>query len=144
MTPAAKISAKKRTVEASATCSTVRFGADDVREMRAALLKWYEGHKRDLPWRATRDPYRIWVSEIMLQQTRVAAVLEHYRLFLAAFPTVEALAAASEPEVLALWSGLGYYRRARMLHRAAKVVAHEFAGVIPRTAKGLLALPGVG
>jgi A/G-specific adenine glycosylase len=113
-------------------------------EMRAALLAWYAAHKRDLPWRATGDPYRIWVSEIMLQQTRVAAVLEHYRLFVAAFPTVEALAAASEPEVLALWSGLGYYRRARMLQRAAKVVAHEFAGAMPRTSKSLLALPGVG
>jgi len=112
--------------------------------MRAALLAWYAAHKRDLPWRATRDPYRIWVSEIMLQQTRVAAVLEHYRLFLAAFPTVKALAAASEPEVLALWSGLGYYRRARMLHRAAKQVADDCAGVMPRTAEGLLALPGVG
>jgi A/G-specific adenine glycosylase len=120
------------------------WAAGDLPEMRAALLAWYAAHKRDLPWRATRDPYRIWVSEIMLQQTRVAAVLEHYRLFLAAFPTVEALAAASEPEVLALWSGLGYYRRARMLHRAAKVVAHEFAGAVPRTAKSLLALPGVG
>jgi A/G-specific adenine glycosylase len=118
--------------------------AADVREMRAPLLAWYAAHKRDLPWRATHDPYRIWVSEIMLQQTRVAAVLEHYRLFLAALPTVESLAAASEPEVLALWSGLGYYRRARMLHRAAKVVAHEFAGAMPRTAKSLLALPGVG
>jgi A/G-specific adenine glycosylase len=117
---------------------------DDVRTMRAALLGWYAAHKRDLPWRATRDPYRIWVSEIMLQQTRVAAVLEHYRLFLAAFPTVEALAAASESEVLALWSGLGYYRRARMLHRAAMVVVSELAGVMPRTAKTLLALPGVG
>src|SRR5882757_1465624 len=91
--------------------------ADQVQEMRTALLTWYQAHKRDLPWRATRDPYRIWVSEIMLQQTRVAAVLEHYRLFLAAFPTIQVLAAASEAEVLALWSGLGYYRRARMLHR---------------------------
>src|SRR5882757_10923430 len=108
--------------------------AGQVQEMRAALLAWYRAHKRDLPWRATPDPYRIWVSEIMLQQTRVAAVLEHYRLFLAAFPTVEALAAASEPEVLALWSGLGYYRRARMLYRAAKRVAENCAGVMPRTA----------
>src|ERR1700742_3501221 len=116
----------------------------DVREMSAALLGWYAAHKRDLPWRATRDPYRIWVSEIMLQQTRVAAVLEHYRLFLAAFPTLKTLAAASEAEVLALWSGLGYYRRARMLHRAAKLVADEFAGALPRSAEGLLALPGVG
>ena len=116
----------------------------EVREMRAVLLTWYRAHKRDLPWRTTRDPYRIWVSEIMLQQTRVAAVLEHYRLFLAAFPTVKGLAAASEAEVLALWSGLGYYRRARMLHRAAKIVMEEFAGAIPRTAEGLRALPGVG
>jgi A/G-specific adenine glycosylase len=118
--------------------------ADEIMNMRGALLGWYAAHKRDLPWRATRDPYRIWVSEIMLQQTRVAAVLEHYRLFLAAFPTVEALAAASEPEVLAVWSGLGYYRRARMLHRAAKVVVEELAGAIPNTAEGLRALPGVG
>jgi A/G-specific adenine glycosylase len=112
--------------------------------MRDALLTWYRAHKRDLPWRATRDPYRIWVSEIMLQQTRVAAVLEHYRLFLAAFPTAQALAASSEAEVLALWSGLGYYRRARMLHRAAKMVVEELAGLMPRTARGLRVLPGVG
>ncbi len=115
-----------------------------IREMRESLLDWYGAHKRDLPWRATDDPYRIWVSEIMLQQTRVAAVLEHYRRFLEAFPNVQALAAASEPEVLALWSGLGYYRRARMLRRAAKVVANELSGIMPRTAAGLLALPGVG
>jgi A/G-specific adenine glycosylase len=112
--------------------------------MRAALLAWYRLHKRNLPWRATRDPYRIWVSEIMLQQTRVAAVLEHYRRFLDAFPTIEALAAASEPAVLALWSGLGYYRRARMLHRAAKLVVEQFAGAMLRTAEDLRALPGVG
>ena len=77
-------------------------------------------HRRDLPWRQTRDPYRIWLSEIMLQQTRVAAVLEHYRIFLERFPNVEALAAASEDAVLAAWSGLGYYRRARMLHHCAR------------------------
>lgn len=112
--------------------------------IRAALLDWYAVHKRALPWRATSDPYRIWVSEIMLQQTRVAAVLDHYRRFLAAFPTVDALAAASEAEVLALWSGLGYYRRARMLHRAAQVVVRELGGAMPRTAAALRALPGVG
>jgi A/G-specific adenine glycosylase len=120
------------------------LATEEIRKMRDRLLAWYEAHKRDLPWRTTRDPYRIWVSEIMLQQTRVAAVLEHYRRFLEAFPTVQALAAASEPEVLALWSGLGYYRRARMLHRAAKVVAAELGGAMPRTAERLLALPGVG
>ncbi len=90
--------------------------------LRTALLAWYAQHKRELPWRRDRDAYRVWVSEIMLQQTRVAAVLEHYRAFLEAFPTVEALARAPEERVLALWSGLGYYRRARMLHQAAKVV----------------------
>lgn len=120
------------------------MSAIDAAEMRAALLGWYTAHRRDLPWRATRDPYRIWVSEIMLQQTRVAAVLDHYRRFLAAFPTVEALAAATEPDVLALWSGLGYYRRARMLHSAAKVVVAEFGGAIPRAPETLLSLPGVG
>ena len=117
---------------------------DALPSIRSALLAWYAAQKRDLPWRTTSDPYRIWVSEIMLQQTRVAAVLEHYRRFLEAFPTVQALAAATEAEVLARWSGLGYYRRARMLHRAAQVVVREFGGRIPRTSAALRALPGVG
>jgi A/G-specific adenine glycosylase len=111
---------------------------------RAALLAWYAQCKRDLPWRRDRDPYRVWVSEIMLQQTRVVAVLEHYRAFLEAFPTVQALARAPEDQVLALWSGLGYYRRARMLHKAARVVVHESGGVIPRAVEELRKLPGVG
>ncbi len=136
MTPAAKSAAAGATEE--------ECPAGQVQEMRAALLTWYRAHKRDLPWRATRDPYCIWVSEIMLQQTRVAAVLEHYRLFLAAFPTVQALAAAREAEVLARWSGLGYYRRARMLHRAAKTVVKELAGAIPHSSEGLRELPGIG
>src|SRR5689334_12724230 len=89
---------------------------------RKSLLAWYKAHQRALPWRRTRNPYRIWVSEIMLQQTRVAAVLEHYKRFLRTFPTVRHLAKASEADVLAAWSGLGYYRRARMVHRAAQVV----------------------
>ncbi|MGA3127256.1 MAG: A/G-specific adenine glycosylase [Candidatus Korobacteraceae bacterium] len=112
--------------------------------LQAALRTWYAKHKRELPWRRDSDAYRVWVSEIMLQQTRVAAVLEHYRLFLEAFPTVEALALAPEERVLALWSGLGYYRRARMLHQAAKVVMTDFGGVIPREAESLRMLPGVG
>jgi A/G-specific adenine glycosylase len=112
--------------------------------IRVALLGWYARHKRDLPWRKDHDAYRIWVSEIMLQQTRVVAVLEHYRVFLDAFPTVAALAAAPEEQVLALWSGLGYYRRARMLHRAAKYVVEELGGVIPGDLEGLRNLPGVG
>src|ERR1700742_3784851 len=91
-------------------------------QFRRHLLEWYDRHKRDLPWRQDRDPYRVWVSEIMLQQTRVNAVLEHYRRFLHLFPTVEKLARARESTVLSAWSWLGYYRRARMMHRAAKEI----------------------
>jgi A/G-specific adenine glycosylase len=105
---------------------------------------WYDANKRDLPWRKTRDPYRIWLSEIMLQQTRVAAVIEHYHEFLHRFPTVEKLASARESSVLAAWSGLGYYRRARMLHAAAKIVVREYDGKFPTTAAGLHNLPGIG
>src|ERR1700753_799571 len=83
---------------------------------RHALLSWYDRHARELPWRRDRDPYRVWVSEIMLQQTRVAAVVDHYARFLRRFPTVESLAGARETSVLALWSGLGYYHRARRMH----------------------------
>src|ERR1700692_1837521 len=108
------------------------------------LLAWYDLHRRDLPWRASRDPYRVWLSEIMLQQTRVAAVIAHYHEFLRRFPTVRKLAAARETSVLAAWSGLGYYRRARMMHAAAKVIVHEHGGKFPSTAEALLALPGVG
>ncbi len=112
--------------------------------LRKALLAWYTTNRRELPWRTHPGPYRTWVSEIMLQQTRVAAVLEHYRLFLAAFPDISTLAAAPEEKVLALWSGLGYYRRARMLHQAAQVVVREMDGLIPTTSAGLRELPGVG
>ncbi len=108
------------------------------------LLRWYDQNARDLPWRENRDPYRIWLSEIMLQQTRVAAVLEHYRLFLRKFPTVQKLAAAREAAVLAAWSGLGYYRRARMLHAAAKLVVQEHGGKFPDSSAGLRRLPGIG
>ncbi len=112
--------------------------------MSRALLAWFDQHRRDLPWRRTRDPYAIWVSEIMLQQTRVAAVLEHYARWMEQFPTVDALARAEEAEVLAVWSGLGYYRRARMLHRAAQAVVAEHGGVLPHTAEALRTLPGIG
>lgn len=115
-----------------------------LRDLRASLLGWYERNRRDLPWRQTRDPYAIWISEIMLQQTRVAAVVERYEAFLRSFPTVLALGRASEAEVLALWSGLGYYRRARMLHRAARQIAAELGGAMPATAAGLRDLPGIG
>jgi len=111
---------------------------------RRALLEWYDRHRRDLPWRRTRDAYAIWLSEIMLQQTRVAAVLEHYRIFLERFPNIETLAAASEDEVLAAWSGLGYYRRARMLHKCAREIVTRYGGRFPEAAEALRQLPGNG
>jgi A/G-specific adenine glycosylase len=111
---------------------------------RALLLSWYAYSRRDLPWRRTRDSYAVWVSEIMLQQTRVAVVIDRYRVFLEHFPTVTALAAAPEQDVLALWSGLGYYRRARMLHKAAQFVAENLGGTLPATAEELRTLPGIG
>jgi A/G-specific adenine glycosylase len=111
---------------------------------RCRLLAWYQKNRRALPWRESRDPYRVWLSEIMLQQTRVAAVIGHYAEFLRRFPTVQKLAAAREPSVLAAWSGLGYYRRARMLHAAAKVVVRELGGKFPATAEQWRTLPGIG
>ena len=113
-------------------------------DFRRNLVAWYDAHARDLPWREDQDPYRVWVSEIMLQQTRVAAVIEHYHEFLRRFPTVQKLAAAREASVLAAWSGLGYYRRARMLHAAAKLIARKQKGVFPKTAAGWRDLPGIG
>ena len=112
-------------------------------EISKLLLQWYDRNARSLPWRGTRDPYRIWLSEIMLQQTRAEAVARYYDRFLARFPDVRALAAAGEDEVLKLWEGLGYYFRARNLHAAARRVA-EAGGQFPRTVEGLQALPGVG
>lgn len=112
--------------------------------LQRALLLWYDQNRRDLPWRKTRDPYRIWVSEIMLQQTRVAAVLEHYRLFLKRFPNVRALATVPEAAVLAAWSGLGYYRRARMLRQCAQQIVEDHHGRFPRTSDALQTLPGIG
>jgi A/G-specific adenine glycosylase len=113
-------------------------------ELRAKLLAWYDRNRRDLPWRRSKDPYSIWVSEIMLQQTRVAVVVDHYRQFLHSFPSLLSLALADEQEVLAEWSGLGYYRRARLLHKAARFVANQLNGNLPTTAEALRALPGIG
>lgn len=113
-------------------------------EFYQRLLAWFHRHARDLPWRGIQDPYRTWVSEIMLQQTRVGAVVDHYQRFLRRFPTCVALALAPEEEVLALWSGLGYYRRARMLHRTAKFLLQEHSGTLPGTAAELRKLPGIG
>ena len=108
------------------------------------LVPWYRQNKRDLPWRDTRDPYRIWVSEVMLQQTRVEAVLPYYARFLAALPTVRDLADAPEAQLLKLWEGLGYYSRARHMQAAAKTVMTAHGGVFPTTFEGIRALPGIG
>ncbi len=113
-------------------------------ELRGALLRWYGTQARDLPWRRTRDPYAIWVSEVMLQQTQVPVVLPYWTAFLARFPDVRALARASLDEVLAAWRGLGYYARARNLHRAAQVVLEHHAGRLPDDVEALRALPGFG
>jgi A/G-specific adenine glycosylase len=113
-------------------------------ELRRSLLAWYRRHRRDLAWRRTSDPYAIWVSEVMLQQTTVKAVEPYYLAFLARFPDVHALALAPEQDVLALWSGLGYYHRARNLHRGARHVVARHAGEFPRTLEAALAVPGVG
>jgi A/G-specific adenine glycosylase len=114
------------------------------RQLRRSLLAWFDRCRRDLPWRRSRDPYRIWVSEIMLQQTQVATVIPYFERFLEAFPTVEALAAAPEQLVLRLWEGLGYYRRARDLHRAAQRVAADYGGRLPEEPALLHTLPGIG
>jgi A/G-specific adenine glycosylase len=121
-----------------------KFDASSTRRWRQRLLSWYDHNRRDLPWRRDRDPYRVWLSEIMLQQTRVSAVLEHYRRFLLRFPTVQKLAAARESSVLAAWSGLGYYRRARMMHAAAQAIVKQHGGKFPDGMTELRALPGIG
>jgi A/G-specific adenine glycosylase len=123
-----------------------RFDEDSAKitKLRSQLLHWYARNRRDLPWRQSTDPYAIWVSEIMLQQTRVAVVVERYQAFLARFPTLVSLALAPEQDVLALWSGLGYYRRARMLHKSAMFVASNLGGNLPPSAEQLKVLPGIG
>ena len=120
------------------------LNTSQIQTLRRDLLAWYKTHHRDLPWRKDTDPYRIWVSEIMLQQTRVAAVLEHYARFMQRFPTVAVLARAREQSVLAAWSGLGYYHRARRMHQAAKVIVRERGGRFPSRFEDWLELPGIG
>ena len=112
--------------------------------MAPPLMAWYDVHKRTLPWRGEKDPYKIWVSEIMLQQTRVQAVLGYYARFMSKLPTVHDLAAVEEEELLKLWEGLGYYSRARNLRRAAQVIVEQYGGEFPRTAAELKKLPGIG
>ena len=116
----------------------------DVARVRSELLAWYDRSARDLPWRRTKDPYAIWVSEIMLQQTRVETVLPYFARFLEKFPTVAALSEAPEADVLAMWSGLGYYRRARLLHRGARHVTEVHGGRVPGDVESLRNIPGVG
>ncbi|MGI5918028.1 MAG: A/G-specific adenine glycosylase, partial [Anaerolineae bacterium] len=108
------------------------------------LLTWYAAHRRDLPWRRTDDPYLIWVSEVMLQQTQVVTVIPYYERFTARFPTICDLAAADLDEVLSLWQGLGYYARAHNLHAAARIVCAEYGGRVPDDAIAFRALPGIG
>lgn len=114
------------------------------KEFREALLSWFREFRRDLPWRRTRDPYAIWISEVMLQQTRVAAAISYYERFLQRFPDVFSLASAPEQEVLRLWSGLGYYNRARNLHQAAKQIVAEYGGRFPQQKENVLRLAGIG
>jgi A/G-specific adenine glycosylase len=115
-----------------------------IAKIQKQLLRWYRKNKRDLPWRKTRDPYAIWVSEIMLQQTQVATVIPYYQKFLISFPTVRHLAKADLSKVLKVWEGMGYYSRARNLHRAARIVSNHFNGRIPDNLTDLCTLPGIG
>jgi A/G-specific adenine glycosylase len=115
-----------------------------IRAFQRDLVRWYRLHHRKLPWRATRNPYKIWVSEIMLQQTRVEVVRDYYNRWLRAFPTVESLAETPYSHVLKLWEGLGYYSRAKNLHRAARILMHQHKGKVPQTAEQLQELPGIG
>ena len=113
-------------------------------QLHQSLLHWYNQKKRDLPWRDHPDPYAVWVSEIMLQQTRVDTVIAYFERWMKKFPTISKLASAKEQDVLNLWEGLGYYSRARNLHKAAKMVIEEYEGKLPDNAKELLKLPGIG
>lgn len=113
-------------------------------KLRTTLLRWYDANKRDLPWRRTSDPYSIWVSEVMLQQTRVDTVIPYYNRFLEHFPTTKALAEAETDDVMSVWSGLGYYRRARLLQRGAREVVASYGGSVPKDARERMALPGIG
>lgn len=124
--------------------SSRRVTPKDQAEVARRLATWFEGAQRDLAWRRTRDPYAIWVSEVMLQQTRVETVEVYWPAFLRRFPTVQALADADEQAVLEAWSGLGYYRRARFLHKGARYVVDQLGGELPADEAGLRAIPGVG
>ena len=119
-------------------------GDMDTQSFTRSVIDWYDSGHRALPWRETRDPYRIWISEIMLQQTRAETVVSYYERFLARYPTAEALASADEQELLKIWEGLGYYSRARSLHRAAGEIVEKYGGELPADVERLRALPGIG
>ena len=127
-----------------ATPEAVVLDAARLRRLRRNLSGWYESNARDLPWRRSRDPYRIWISEIMLQQTTVAAVIPYFERFFERFATVDSLAAAGEEDVLKLWEGLGYYSRARNIHKTARLVVERHGGRFPEDVDTLLSLPGIG
>jgi len=120
------------------------FTSPQKQSLQRRLLAWYRIHARDLPWRHSRDPYHVWISEIMLQQTQVATVRDYFKRFVEALPSVGRLAAAQEIDVLRLWEGLGYYRRARQLHAAARLIAERHAGQFPHDVAALQELPGIG
>jgi A/G-specific adenine glycosylase len=126
------------------SATTAKFTAAQRQVLRRRLLSWYAKHARDLPWRRSNDPYRVWISEIMLQQTQVATVRDYFERFIVALPDVRRLAAADEQHVLRLWEGLGYYRRARKMHAAAKMIVSEFNGEFPQSVDELMTLPGIG
>jgi A/G-specific adenine glycosylase len=140
----AKSNAHGGRVELSSVTDPARLSAERIEKIREGLLDWFAANARDLPWRRTRDPYEILVSEVMLQQTQVDRVLPYYVRFLERFPTVQDLASAPVAEVIRIWAGLGYNRRAVNLQRAAQTVTAEFGGVFPREPEALRRLPGVG
>jgi len=113
-------------------------------EIQSVIIEWYKANKRDLPWRRTQNPYFIWLSEIILQQTRVIQGMSYYEKFVGKYPTIQDLAAANEQDVLTTWQGLGYYSRARNLHATAKVITHEFYGIFPNSYEKILQLKGIG
>lgn len=117
---------------------------DKKRTVQSRLLKWFDAHKREMPWRETRDPYKIWISEVMLQQTQVKTVESYYTRFIQNFPDVRSLARSDPGQVMKAWEGLGYYSRARSLHRAAGEIVRRFNGIVPDTLEDLLSLPGIG
>ncbi|MBL8792522.1 MAG: A/G-specific adenine glycosylase, partial [Planctomycetia bacterium] len=136
--------ASRRAPSSSSLVNPVDPTPTFLRQLHRQLPRWFARYQRVLPWRRDRDPYRIWVSEVMLQQTQVVAVIPYFERFLTAFPSVADLAAADEQAVLRLWEGLGYYRRAKHLHRAARLVVSEHGGALPDDPAVWQALPGVG